>query len=549
MKSFRLRFMQTLLMLTLVAAPISAHAQTFSVLYNFGTNTGDPATPYVSGVIAQGRDGKLYSTTDFGGDNGGLQDGAMFSIAPSGALTVPYSFPLPFEEAVSGLTLGTDGNFYGTTTQGGGGFGTVFKITPTGTLTVLHTFTDSDGSTPFAPPIQGTDGNFYGATTYGGANTLGAIYKITPAGTFTSLYSFDSTHGANPFGQLVQGTDGNFYGTASAGGPNPSLGVVYKITPAGRLTVIYYFDVTHGYQPEGPLVQGSDGSFYGTANGGGTIGNGVIFKITSTGTLTVLHNVNAATDGSTTYGALVQATDGNFYGTTNAGGSLGSGTIFKISPISPYTYTVVYNFDGTTGADPYAGLVQHTNGILYGDTNTGGTGTLWCNLCGTFYSLNIGAAPFLSPVSTSGKVGNTIEILGQGFTGTTGVSFNGKAAIFKVWSRTYLTASVPSGATTGFITVVTPGGTLKSNRQFRVKPQITSFTPSSGPVGTSVVITGASLTQTARVIFGSVRATTFTVNSDTQVTATVPTGAVTGNITIATAGGNVTSATSFTVTP
>jgi uncharacterized repeat protein (TIGR03803 family) len=546
MKSFRRRLTLTLA-LAIVTITVPAHAQTFSVLYNFGTNTGDPANPYFSGVIAQGRDGKLYSTTGFGGDNGGSHDGAMFSVAPGGMLSVPYSFPLPFEQVESGLTLGTDGNFYGTTAAGVG-FGTVFKITPTGTLTVLHTFTDSDGSTPFAPPIQGTDGNFYGATTYGGANEVGAIYKITPAGTFTSLYSFDNTHGANPYGQLVQGTDGNFYGVTNQGGTLGD-GVVYKITAAGAITVIYNFDVTHGYSPVGPLVQGSDGSFYGTALGGGTIGNGVIFKITSTGRLTVLHNVNAATDGDVTYGALVQATDGNFYGTASSDTTTGYGTIFKISPISPYTYTVLYNFDYTTGGVPYAGLVQHTNGILYGDTNIGGTGTLWCNSCGTFYSLNIGAGPFVSLSSASGRIGKSIEILGQGFTGTTGVSFNGTAATFHISSNTYLTAAVPTGASTGFVSVVTPGGTLKSNKTFRVTPQITSFNPPSGPVGTPVIITGVSLTGATRVTFGGVKATTFTVNSGTQVTATVPTGAVTGKITIATAGGTATSTSIFTVTP
>jgi hypothetical protein len=153
-------------------------------------------------------------------------------------------------------------------------------------------------------------------------------------------------------------------------------------------------------------------------------------------------------------------------------------------------------------------------------------------------------------VSTSGNVGKTVEILGQGFTGTTAVSFNGTAAAsFTVVSSTYLTAIVPGGAKTGSVTVVTPGGTLTSNKAFRVTPQITSFSPTSGPVTTVVTIMGASLTQTTAVTFGGVKATTFTVNSDTQVTATVPSGAKTGRIGITTAGGTASSSGTFTVTP
>jgi hypothetical protein len=161
--------------------------------------------------------------------------------------------------------------------------------------------------------------------------------------------------------------------------------------------------------------------------------------------------------------------------------------------------------------------------------------------------VNIGAAPFVSLVRNSGKVGKMVEILGQGFTGTTAVSFGSTAATFKVVSDTYLTATVPAGARTTAVTVTTPGGTLTSNKAFRVTPQLTSFNPPSGPVGASVTITGVSLTQTTKVTFGGVAATSFTATSDTQVTATVPTGAVTGKIAITTPGGTAASATSFTV--
>jgi uncharacterized repeat protein (TIGR03803 family) len=301
------------------------------------------------------------------------------------------------------------------------------------------------------------------------------VYKITRSGKLTTLYSFDGVHGKNPVAPLVQGTDGNFYGTAENGGSGTECiygcGTLYKITPSGKLKVIHNFHRAFGGQPLSPLVQGSDGNFYGTTSRGGTKNkdNGVIFKITADGKFTVLHNVNGTTDGAGPVPGLVQATDGNFYGTTGGGGTSQFGTIFKISPTKPYPYKVLYNFDLTTGAGPEVTILQHTNGILYGDTSAGGTGHGYqCNSCGTFYSLDIGAKPFVSLVSTSGKVGKTIEILGQGFKGTTGVSFNGTPTTFKVISGTYVTAVVPTGATTGFVTVTTPKGKLTSNKKFRV---------------------------------------------------------------------------------
>lgn len=550
--SIRYRFTPTLLVLAIAAISTVAHAQTFSVLYNFGTHSDDPTNPQYSGIVAQGRDGNLYSAAPGGTDG----VGAMFKITPGGVLTVPYTFDLE-HQPLGGLTLGADGNFYGTTNSGGtANLGTIFKITPGGKLTVLHNFTNTgDGAYPYAPPIQGVDGNFYGTTTQANVG-YGTVYKITSSGDLTTLHSFDFAQGEYPFAPLVQGTDGNFYGTAQLGGTSTKCvggcGTVFRITPSGGISVLYNFDEKHGETPIGPLVQASDGNFYGTTTGGGTYGPhccGVIFRITPTGTLTVLHDFPAsADDGINVIAGLVQATDGNLYGTTAGGGADAEGIIFSISPKSPYAYKILYAFDGTTGASPQVTLVQHTNGILYGDTEAGGIDTKYCGACGTFYSLNMGLKPFVRLVSASGKVASTVEILGQGFTGTTGVSFGGTSATFTVSSSTYLTAKVPAGARTGAVTVTTPGGKLTSSQSFRVTPQITSFTPTSGPVGTSVEIKGVSLTQTTRVQFGSESAS-FKVNSDTLVTATVPAGAKTGEITITTAGGSATSKGVFTVAP
>jgi uncharacterized repeat protein (TIGR03803 family) len=251
-----------------------------------------------------------------------------------------------------------------------------------------------------------------------------------------------------------------------------------------------------------------------------------------------LHNFNG-TDGSKPYARLVQATDGNFYGTTYQGGA-GAGTVFKITPGG--TLTTLHSFNQSDGTGPF-GLVQATDGNFYGTTYSGGANSYY----GTIFSLSVGLGPFVKTLPTSGKVGAAVKILGTNLTGATRVSFNGTAAAFTVVSASEISTTVPAGATTGKVRVTTPGGTLLSNLAFRVTPVISSFSPTSGPVGTVVVITGQSLTGATSVTFGGVKATSFTVDSYTQITATVPTGAQTGKIGVTTAGGTATSVGTFTV--
>ncbi len=532
-------FVVATLMLSLAMA--AAHAQTYTDLYDLGSKAGDPLSPQYSGIVAQGRDGNLYSTTPAGG-SGGL--GTVVQVTPAGAVTVLYNFDGTHGKVPSGgLTLGTDGNLYGTTSIGGStNLGVIFNITPTGTLTVLHTFAMGDGYSPAAPPIQAADGNFYGTTVYGGASAYGTVYKMTPAGGYTVLHSFDLTNGSRPYGPLVQANDGNFYGMAFGGVGNNRYGMVFKVTGKGTFTILHAFDLTDGGNPYPGLVLGKDGNLYGTTSNGGSVGYGDVIKITPGGTLTVLHSFTPASDGGSPYGGLVQATDGNFYGVGYLGGATNHGTIFRITPGG--TFAARYSFDGTKGGSPEVTLLQHTNGILYGNTNTGGA-----HNTGVFYSLKASLAAYAALLPTSGKVGKSVGILGQGFNSATGVSFNGTAATkVKVSADTFLTATVPAGATTGLVTVAIPSGNLKSKVNFRVTPSIKSFTPTSGGVGTPVTITGVSLTQATKVTFGGVKATTFTVNSDTQVTANVPTGAKTGKIGITTPGGVATSSGVFTVT-
>lgn len=450
-------------LLSLFVTGSEAQTYTYIDLYNFWTNSGDPAEPAHESLIAQGRDGSLYSTSPTGGSSlSGL--GTVFKITPAGVLTVLYRFDSTHGSTpTGGLTLGADGNLYGTTTSGGDfDNGTVFKITPAGSLTVLHSFNRAvEGYDPSAAPIQARDGNFYGTTFYGGTNNLGTVYKVTPAGNLSTLYSFDSAHGTNHQTALVEGLDGNLYGLASEGGAS-GYGTAYKITRTGQITTLYSFDFTHGAEPLAALALGRDGNFYGTTTGGGSDGIGTIFKITSTGALTVLYSFNFANDGSGPYAGVAIGTDNNFYGTTQSGG-VTCGTLFKLSPQGQYS--IVYTFMNATGCTPEVTLLQHTNGIFYGDTLVGGSQSL-----GVVYSFNANQRSYIVTVSKAARAGATVGILGQGFTSATIVAFNGVSAQFTIKSNSFLTTVVPSGATTGFVTVGTSRGTLSTKQKFVVLP-------------------------------------------------------------------------------
>jgi uncharacterized repeat protein (TIGR03803 family) len=321
-------------------------------------------------------------------------------------------------------------------------------------------------------------------------------------------------------------------------------GVIFKMTPAGHFTVLHNFTnlPTDGFNPYGPIIQASDGNLYGTTHFGGSSGYGVVYKITPAGVYKVLFNFNA-TSGLRPTAGLVQATDGKFYGAAPAAAT-GYGIVYQITLAG--MYTTVHTFTPTTGAYPYVSLFQNTNGILYGDTAGGGTASL-CRGCGVAYSLNMGLHPFAALLTTSGKAGQVIQILGNGLTGTTSVKFGTGSASFTVVSDTYMTAVVPATGTTGAVTVATPSGFRVSSKNFSVLPVISSFSPTSGPVGTQVVIKGTGLTQTTKLTFGDVTAS-FLVSSATQVSATVPTAAITGKITVTTPGGVATSSGTFTVT-
>jgi uncharacterized repeat protein (TIGR03803 family) len=294
-----------------------------------------------------------------------------------------YSFgnsPGDGKNPYAALVPGSDGNFYGTATSGGtNNNGTVFRISPGGSYTNFYIFAGfpNDGSTPYARLAQGNDGNFYGTTYTGGTNNDGAVFRIGPGGNYTNLYFFGSYHldGANSSGGLVLGGDGNFYGTTSLGGTNDD-GTLFRISPGGNYTSLHSFagHPADGEQPIAGLVQGSDGNFYGTTYFGGTNDDGTMFRIGPDGSYTNLHFfAGHPGDGANPYAGLVQGSDGNFYGTTVSGGTHNLGTVFKIGPSGGYM--ILYNFGSSIadGANPSAALVQGSDGNLYGTTDSGGT--------------------------------------------------------------------------------------------------------------------------------------------------------------------------------
>jgi uncharacterized repeat protein (TIGR03803 family) len=462
------------ILLLLAATAIAARAQTLTTLVNFDGTNG--STPLPAGSLTQGLDGGLYGTTKFGGANSA---GTIFRMSPGGLLTTLYSFCAQSEcfdgsNPNVGLVLGTDGNFYGTTYAGGAsvGAGVIFKVTPHGRVTTLHRFAGypTDGGNPSAALVQGSDGAFYGTTYGGGAFGSGTAFKITRAGTQTILHSFDTVDGALPGAALIQATDGNFYGTTQIGGANED-GTVFKITSQGELITLHSFDSTDGAQPVASLIQATNGKLYGTTMVGGNssaclLGCGTVFRITRDGVFTSLNTFDMV-DGAYPTAGLVQVASGSLDGTAIFGGSsdnctTGCGTIFEIN-LATEELTVLHSFSFTDGGYPGGGLIEATNGTLYGTATVGGSSG-----DGTVFSLSTGLGSFVSLLPNSGRVGAKVAILGTNLTGATSVTFGGTSAAFTVVSGSQITTAVPVSAITGKVVVTNPKGALSSHLAFRV---------------------------------------------------------------------------------
>ncbi len=412
------------------------------------------------------------------------------------------------------LVQGLDGGLYGTTTKGGAyGLGTAFKVTPTG-LTTIYSFSTAIGSLPIGSLLLATDGNFYGTTEAGGSvtgpSTGGTAYRLTPAGVLTTIYSFaGAPGGSNPNAGLIQGTNGDFYGTTLYRGYGGS-GTAFQLTPAGVLTLLHSFawlqGPPNGAFPSAPLLQASDGNLYGTTIAGGTApngGDGEVFKIVLTGPNTgeslVVTFVGA--NGASPYAPVIQGSDGYLYGTTSAGGSNGLGTVFRTTPEGDLT--TIYNFNAADGTNPYGGVIQATDGNLYGTTTSGGD-----HGYGTLYQLT---------------VDGTLRIL-HSFSSTDGAAPNG---------------SLMQATNGNFYGATSSGGAHGDGTVFKLSVGLTPFVmavPTSGIAGATITILGTDLTGTTSVTFNGTPAK-FQVVSATEITATVPGGATTGAIKVSTPGG------------
>jgi uncharacterized repeat protein (TIGR03803 family) len=448
-----------LLPLALVLGGLTPVQAQYKVIFNFGA-PGDSSCPG-NPAIAQTPGGNLASTSESQCTGG--QNGAAFEIGFQGAdFTILQDFGAM--QPSGGLTLGTDQRLHGTTTIGGSrNHGTVFRLSTRPDLVYEHDFEGgADGAYPDSAPIQSEAGDFYGTTAGSASHYAGTVYKIAKSGKYSVLHLFTTADGSGPAAALVQGSDGYFYGTTVAGGQY-GMGTIFRISSTGDFKVLYSFDGTHGKTPDAPLIQASDGNFYGVTVEGGTLNDGVAFKMTPAGTVTVLYDFSlTGPDGNEPVGGLVQGTDGNFYGTLLFGGAGTYGSIYRLTPEG--VFTKLHDFRGQTGAYPQSTLMQHTSGKLYGTTTSGGT-----HGSGVIFEYDARLGPFVTFLNVYGQVGAEVDILGQYFDGgVTTVYFNGVSAQNPKITPTYIKATVPEGATTGFITVTTTKGTLKSNKPFVV---------------------------------------------------------------------------------
>jgi uncharacterized repeat protein (TIGR03803 family) len=450
---------------------------------------------------------------------------------------------------------------------------------PAQTFKTLHSFDNTDGAFPDAPPVQASDGNFYG-TTQNGGNTAcalgcGTVFKLTPNGKLTT-FSFDGTNGSDPYAGLVQAANGDFYGTTSSGGTDngngncpTNCGTVFKITPGGKLTTLYNFNYTDGSGPLGSLLLATNGNYYGTTQGGGSTGAGTVFKITPSGTLTTLHTFTNGEDGGLPIGRLIQATDGNLYGTAWTGGTSNYGTVFKMTPSG--TLTTLHSFASTDGALPFAGLVQATDGDFYGTTEEGGTSSY-----GTVFKITPKGKLTTLHSFSGGTDGDTpisplVQATDGNFYGT--ASYDGKypnfGTVFKITPSGKLTTlhnfdstdgSYPYAglvqATNGKFYGATFAGGSSSACQFAcgtvfslsvgLGPFVETL-PTSGKVGAAVRILGTNLTGATSVTFNGTAAK-FKVISKSEIKTDVPSGATTGTVEVKTTKNTLKSNVVFRVT-
>jgi uncharacterized repeat protein (TIGR03803 family) len=418
--------------------------------------------------MIQGMDGNIYGTTAFGGIPGGCPDqfgcGVIFKIDIAGTYTVLHMMSAIEGGQLRALVQTPDGLLYGVASRFGSGppsgcgfantCGTLFRIDTAGNFTLLHNFGTTDGFYPTGGLLLGSDGFLYG-TTYS------SIYRTDTAGSVTTLHTFDATEGIGLNGPLVKDDLGNFYGTASAGGlsgcslslaSDDTCGTVFKMDPAGSVTVLHFFGAGE-FKPAGELIQGTDGFLYGTTPGGSFLSlGGAAFRIDTNGNYNTLHIFNTAgygPEGMMSEAGLLQASNGVFYGTNSLDGlpvnsSNVKGTVFRMNANG--SVGVLRTFTGTDGAEPFAGLLQGTDGNLYGTTALSGA-----NGKGTIFRLNPRARPIIAsftfspnPVSQGATTTGTVTLSAPAPVGGLRVDLsNTNAALVSVPAS----VTVPQGTT------------------------------------------------------------------------------------------------------
>ncbi len=354
----------------LLASPVLAKpAPTLTTLYSFGGYSGDGAVPAAKLIYHAG---SLYGTTSTGG---ATDNGTVFKVNPAtGAETVVYSLPGAVGPAPRTGLIYLNHELYGTAEGGGINGGSVFSVHPaTGRGKLIYEFgVPPDASVPFGE-LLAVQNELYGVAQYGGTTPAdGAIYKIDPSsGAETVVHNFVGADGANPSGALIY-VGKNLYGTTQLGGGKADGGTIFRFNPAtGKTHIIYRFQGgTDGLSPNAGLLQ-QDGILYGTTLSGGTADAGTVFKIdVTTGAETVIYSFQYGSDGANPASSLI-AVHGLLYGTTTGGGTLGFGTLFSIDPQSG-AETILHSFTGgLDGAIPFAGVI-YAGGQLYGTTESGG---------------------------------------------------------------------------------------------------------------------------------------------------------------------------------
>jgi len=387
--------------------------------------------------------------------------------------SAPPSLPINFGGANpgAGMILGSDGNLYGTTTSGGiNGAGIVFSLAPNGNLKDLYDFLwiyDSDNQKYFyfGPNelTAGPRGLFYGTTQFGGANRGGTIFQVAPSGAEMEIYDFSAEgtnvpgsnpDGMNPAGALVQGTNGIFYGMTQYGGAN-GTGTIFQVTPNGAFTNLYSFSALggdgenvngDGATPNG-LTLGTDGNFYGTTQAGGDNSAGTFFQFTTSGALTPLYSFGATdSDSASPQAVLVQGPNGNFYGTSTYGGSGYSGTIFELTPSG--AETVLYTFTGGKDGGLPNALTLGSDGNFYGATQEG------ANYTGTLFKITPAGA--FSSLYTFAAMNGTENPIGANPSGVLAVGRDGNLYGSCLYGGANGTGTIFRYSNTAFVSAVQP---------------------------------------------------------------------------------------------